>query len=365
MDEVYLNSSLTIAAIDAVDGTGRDGILVPRSSNRHDNTFRPEGQLDSRGWTMQERLLSRRILSFTHSGIYWDCRRWSCSESSPCGIPGGSEVESSWVESQSQRQGPARRRLPEVLDWTDRSRGDLGDVWHELVQNYTCRNLTFAEDRLVAFQGVASFYEKCTGTKVVVGLRRGLIILDLLWKRSEPGNKCQRRVPSWSWGAVDGSVDFPAAEWHLANVNVVECAVRNIGKGEFEGELKLRGTLIPIVLREGKIHFVPWSRGSWKRASVENGRYEPGGWPSDKGHRGMEHWRDIPFFSDDLPRRDFTCFALHMGGLGLCLESLKNGKYRRIGLCQWNADLARVLATDFGMDGRKGSIDKSTDVTIV
>ncbi|KAI1338506.1 heterokaryon incompatibility protein-domain-containing protein [Xylariaceae sp. FL0016] len=47
--------------------------------------FRPLSNLDSRGWVLQEEVLSGRSLIFTQKGVFWECVEMSASESYPRG----------------------------------------------------------------------------------------------------------------------------------------------------------------------------------------------------------------------------------------------------------------------------------------
>lgn len=61
---------------------------VPKHTG-YEETFRPRGPLDSRGWVLQEEVLSTRLLSFCHDGIYCECLHMDAAEFVPGGyIPG-------------------------------------------------------------------------------------------------------------------------------------------------------------------------------------------------------------------------------------------------------------------------------------
>jgi hypothetical protein len=42
--------------------------------------------LDTRGWILQEQLLSKRIIYYDKGGVCWDCIKSSACESSPISI---------------------------------------------------------------------------------------------------------------------------------------------------------------------------------------------------------------------------------------------------------------------------------------
>ncbi|KAJ3494882.1 hypothetical protein NLG97_g3790 [Lecanicillium saksenae] len=87
--------------------------------------------LTSRGWTLQERLLSRRILYFSSRGIVWQCNAGALSEYMPWHMLSPSS-------STDQIQGLSE----------DRS------LWPALVRGFTKADLTYGSDRLPAFAGL-------------------------------------------------------------------------------------------------------------------------------------------------------------------------------------------------------------------
>jgi hypothetical protein len=92
MGEIFANSYCTLAATSAEDCNG--GLFVPRTMSRSvkltDSSGNPaitfyssvedqferdlhDGELNSRGWVLQERLLSPRIIHFTAVQTFWEC----------------------------------------------------------------------------------------------------------------------------------------------------------------------------------------------------------------------------------------------------------------------------------------------------
>lgn len=104
MYDIYESSYLTIVATKAQ--SSQDGFLYrPHQSvvtipYNYENDPTVEGQFylsgigeprsswdsvdavswNTRGWTFQERLLSKRLLHFSANGLYWECRTMDCSE---------------------------------------------------------------------------------------------------------------------------------------------------------------------------------------------------------------------------------------------------------------------------------------------
>jgi len=115
MSTIYRNSTLTIAAADSEDSGGglfrervrlrtrpvqfapeiapfsqdssRERILAFGDRQESNDAFKPLCRLDSRGWVLQEQLLSPRILNFSSQELFWECPSLLASESYPAGIP--------------------------------------------------------------------------------------------------------------------------------------------------------------------------------------------------------------------------------------------------------------------------------------
>ncbi|KAF7522312.1 hypothetical protein G7054_g12174 [Neopestalotiopsis clavispora] len=177
-------------------------ILHPRSDIRE--------HITKRGWTMQESLLSRRIMIFAHQ-LYWCC----VSANAECEGPLAKLSKSAnrnFGGPQSLVRGihPAQvlRDYPPSIQW------EMG------VQDFTNRLLGVASDKLLAISAFASWvharFWAFTGADLsyVAGLFMSTqepyqLARQLLW-RPRKTSDCTRplnyRAPSWSWAAVDGEL---------------------------------------------------------------------------------------------------------------------------------------------------------------
>ncbi|KAF2743388.1 hypothetical protein M011DRAFT_410626, partial [Sporormia fimetaria CBS 119925] len=86
--------------------------------------------LEARGWALQERILSQRILDFGLRQLRWHCD----------GLQGGTFLTDGWTP------------VPEAVSHKPRS---SGGYWEGIVEEYTKRRLTFPSDRAVAISGIA------------------------------------------------------------------------------------------------------------------------------------------------------------------------------------------------------------------
>ncbi|KAH7242735.1 heterokaryon incompatibility protein-domain-containing protein [Fusarium tricinctum] len=149
----------------------------------------PKEPLSRRGWCLQERLLSTRLLSFSLHEM-----QWICQTTTSC------ECQSS-LNRYKQFGTTPLYQLP------------AGHVafrfWLKTVENYSQRSLTRISDKLPAISGVADIIQRITGSDYLAGLWLNDIYLGLLWRRA-PGRLPHMNTvaPSFSWASINGEVDY-------------------------------------------------------------------------------------------------------------------------------------------------------------
>lgn len=205
--------------------------------------------LAGRGWALQERHLSRRVLYYGQRQVYWECRGARCA----------SDGEEHNLSSIQRFLGASQ--APKDID----SRGKLVWLrklymsWYTLLDQYCKRQLTEEADKLPALSGLAARFARLTGDRYVAGLwegdfRRGL--LWVAWWHTRPPPCKQYRAPSWSWAALDGRVRFIGHAHDMVvkdecDVKVLECDVELAGKDPFgcitSARLVLDGYTWPLV----------------------------------------------------------------------------------------------------------------------
>ena len=192
---------------------------------------------NSRGWTLQERLLPTRTLYIGINEMlglgHVCCRRIA-----------------DWGREKNHIKAPRRHKSLEKL----RIRADLAaqdlspppshfdmyQEWHRIVEDYSCRNLTQPSDKLAAISGLARLNGGILGP-YIAGLWVRNIAMDLTWKAryaSSPGadryhgmrepqpfrRPPAHRAPTWSWAANEGQVEFPKMFDHAeADVEIKSC----------------------------------------------------------------------------------------------------------------------------------------------
>lgn len=162
-----------------------------------------ESPIAKRGWVLQERLLSPRILHFGLDQMLWECEEltFAC-ETFPHGMPSSAPQDASSVAS------------PFAMDHLS---GDRRRDWWSLLEDYTYRQLSYpAKDKFVALSGIIERVQMNMADTYVAGLFTKELPLALLWNvkhsalnRDQPAVfDGMYRAPSWSWASLDDAVNF-------------------------------------------------------------------------------------------------------------------------------------------------------------
>ena len=168
-----------------------------------------DSHLSSRGWVLQERILSPRIIHYSNGEMFWECQT---------GI-------------QAEDGALFGRPILGVKQMLTMQREDAHDAWRQLVGEYTTRNLTYEKDKLPAISGLAQAFASIMKDTYVAGLWKSQIIQDMCWAVDtfEPTHRCDDpehdtmlppavknfysypksyRAPSWSWASIDAKTEF-------------------------------------------------------------------------------------------------------------------------------------------------------------
>ena len=227
MENVFRNAYCTIAATFALDSN--EGFLrrtpietpyvyVPSSAqgpvyicNSIDNFDQDveKGPLNQRAWVLQERALSRRTIHFSAKQIYWEC-----GDGIHCATLSSMRKSKPFILSDP--------RFPRAIVFVQRQ--DKIRLFQELFTLYSRLGITFNTDRPIAILGLTKALEKFLGTSVRYGVFEKFLHRSLLWRRSGPTTqriqyKEENRVPSWSWMAYEGpmeylDIEFDSVEWN-------------------------------------------------------------------------------------------------------------------------------------------------------
>lgn len=195
---------LNVFCISRDKDEGSSGKVYVREENPYQLSMEP---LNRRAWTLQENLLSPRVLFFG-SRVMWFCRHMTHSDG---GIEDWSfeenELERTRREFQIELSKLDRGGLDDEPNSADRDR-DIYDMWHRIVGTYSQRDMTHPEDKLPAISAVAAEFSKLSKDAYLAGLWRSNLARDLLWTTSDPTTHRPDtwRAPTWSWASVDDTI---------------------------------------------------------------------------------------------------------------------------------------------------------------
>lgn len=187
-------------------------VLISRGNNHIEDT-----PWAKRGWTLQERALSNRSITFTDQQLIWSCKKSQWLEETYCET---SLAHASWTflrGSQSYLNSSARM-ITAGDDLTEQ-------VWYKfrlMVLDFTARKLTESGDAHDAFSAILQQVQGLIGEKFLWAMPSTRFELALCWEPEASGvvrrsclttlpqTSLHRRVPfpSWSWLGWQGSINL-------------------------------------------------------------------------------------------------------------------------------------------------------------
>ena len=198
MDLIYGNAVLTICAADGVDSSTGLRAMHPKEHDARQISAdcakgvrlmvsRPPeigikaSTWNTRAWTFQERLLSKRCLIFTEGRVYFQCLSTGMSEDIFADREGAG-----WSLDLVNAPLQMLRELSRRALW----------VYTNCVPLYTARVLSNRRDILAAFNGICNLMEKTMHAPFVFGLPSSHFDMALLWQpqsaaRAPSTKECQ------------------------------------------------------------------------------------------------------------------------------------------------------------------------------
>ncbi|KAF2233286.1 HET-domain-containing protein, partial [Viridothelium virens] len=183
--------------LEVSDGENYDNIILAYNSTRRLlGRFKPEpnSPLAERAWVLQERLLSRRILYFGSTRMYFEC--FTKTRFEDCHYPKVWDPISA---------GMVRKlRIAHIGSFPE-----CFAYWEELITTYSRMKLTHATDRLPALSGLASDFQGVIGARYLAGVWENDIVRELAWRilsnemvKPPAILSSDYIAPSWSWAAA-------------------------------------------------------------------------------------------------------------------------------------------------------------------
>ncbi|KAL1639147.1 hypothetical protein SLS58_008234 [Diplodia intermedia] len=262
-------SPLATVPVLCEDGDMGSMLLVERKKHLGAGTREP---LHSRGWTLQEVVLSPRLLIYGQDRVVWKCfcgdrgrvydsdtgREGASDWNAYCGSAGLTTIRLSPSGNIVQPMLSISAPNLDLLLFTESAYSErlpkLYRLWNLIVQEYSNRRLTNPQDKLPALSGIVSYFKKGLRDDYVAGMWNRTLLYQLSWKTVDPATAVRPsvwRAPSWSWMSIDGAISFEndRHNWFSPLVEIItyrlvpamQCAPFSHLSNGF---LKLRGRLV-------------------------------------------------------------------------------------------------------------------------
>lgn len=243
MDRVYTQAALTIVAAGGDNANvGLPG-LSPGSRNLTQAVAYCSSDLElvalqldcqvavettrwnTRGWTYQERLLSRRYLFFVNNTVYFQCANavWgedylaehrNLQQTAPMM---DISLSKSWQPPVMTKRTRYQLDLQEPLvsPAQDHLRNVLFPAYCQLIAEYTVRKMTYPTDRLNGIGGVLSILDRDGHMDFLHGLPKSVLEAAILWRPQKYLTRVpvdpitgMPQSPSWSWAGWIGGAEY-------------------------------------------------------------------------------------------------------------------------------------------------------------
>ncbi|KAF6803073.1 HET domain-containing protein [Colletotrichum sojae] len=163
-----------------------------------------EGPVHQRAWTLQEHLMSTRVVNFGPGILHWE---YLCSyrlESDPEGMC----IEFRRKELEARRSLKLAVKACQQPENSHHSKASPFEVWQSQVEEFTRRRLTKHSDRIPAFLAISKVLCQAAGDDFSGGIWNGKqLIPSMCWQLQQP-DETDMRGPSWTWGARSGKISY-------------------------------------------------------------------------------------------------------------------------------------------------------------
>lgn len=237
MGQIFASAYLTLVCLDGHDADwGLPGVSRPLLQTNQPTVALATGRLfatyvysiwdhhgssvwDSRAWTLQERLLSRRCIMFAKTYISMTCRTEFFHDSMDINLE--AKGVRTWLGDDYFREDGSGISLDEH-EWDFKT-------FEALVSVYSGRKMTLESDALNACRGSLNRISQKTGYNFSFGLPVQDYLRALIWKPHQDHVLVRRLgFPSWSWLGWLGRSEYAywvgdMADYAAEDSDVVEC----------------------------------------------------------------------------------------------------------------------------------------------
>ncbi|CAI0641415.1 unnamed protein product [Colletotrichum noveboracense] len=203
----------------------------------------------TRAWTYQEDIMSTRVLYFDDLTSFFRCQKERRLE------------HSITVYNNVLEWNKLLTPHPPNLSFDEKAErnASLYQRWDDLINEYSQRSLTVADDKFPAVSGLARTFAVALDEQYVAGLwRRDLVRGMLWWTEFDVSKPTKWRAPSWSWASWDAKLGLtPQYSRPLASQCAIEeVYVEPVGIDPY-GKLRnawivLSAVCVPVTMRQVK-----------------------------------------------------------------------------------------------------------------
>lgn len=371
MHKVYRHGHFNISATGAVDGT--EGLFAERDHTAKGHEWvdlQVEGlsggstpciavdfffwadnvitaPLNSRGWVLQERILSKRVLHFGKKQLAWECRELQAAETFPDGLiydgPPRPGIKCLDPLVAGPMMGTAEGAKRDQKFWAH-------DMWSEIANAYSQCSLTKSEDKVLAIMGIAKHMSELVQDTYVAGMWRRFLASELAWRtlrnaKSRFTHTEEKFIaPSWSWLSQDEEVACGRVSDTGIRLNIRDV---QLGYATEDQSGPLAGGRIYLegILRRIKIY--PVRPGTWSLSMPDLAAFAEAGSVEDLVYLDhepesfeTENENGILFCMEVI---DDTQWWATLDLLLLRCEDIEKGVYSRIGLCSAHDSRKKLL----------------------
>jgi hypothetical protein len=213
--------------------------------------------LNQRAWTLQERMLSPRVLSFGSRQLMWECQTARYTD--------GGDPQSVYDTGTNRLEPYVFSPLTAATSERSPEAKSLHYTWTDTVMDLSTRKITEESDKLPAISGIAQQMHLITGDIYLAGLWKASLHFELMWMQdpaAEDFHHARRpttyRAPSWSWASVEGTVSF-AGPFEKTDIvaEVIGCEVLPVDTSNPFGAVSSGHLVIRGPLRSLDAHLAP------------------------------------------------------------------------------------------------------------
>ncbi|KAI0556264.1 HET-domain-containing protein [Xylaria curta] len=155
--------------------------------------------ISDRGWTLQEQLLSPRIVYCMENDVHWQCQTCFRTQTG---------LEFDTTEALALRL----QILAPSANPTTEEYWQYANVWHRIIENYNRRLFTYKTDKVPAIAGITKHMASVLNDTPILGLWERTFGVDLAWIAPSGGTRHEiaerMGLPSWTWLGFQGDLSY-------------------------------------------------------------------------------------------------------------------------------------------------------------